>query len=57
MLTQQEQNEVLRMAKQLAEKNVRLRGMVARSEMDQKRYRELMQQAVDDLKDFLKEIG
>lgn len=57
MLTREEQESVMNRVRVIRTESVRLRRMVDRKEMDDKRYRELIQRAEDGLRDLLKELG
>ena len=57
MLTREEQDEILKQARTLARRNVDMRRRVERSEVSPQRAKELIQQAEDALRDFLKEVG
>lgn len=57
MLTREEQETVLRQAKALARRHVDMRRRLERSEVSPKRAKELIQQAEEDLRDLLKEVG
>lgn len=57
MLTHEEQDAILKQARTLARRNVDMRRRVERSEVSPQRAKELIQQAEEDLRDFLKEVG
>lgn len=57
MLTREEQEAILKQARTLARRNVDMRRRVERSEVSPQRAKELIQQAEDALRDFLKEVG
>ena len=57
MLTREEQGLVLKHAKALARRHVDMRRRLERSEVSPKRAKELIEQAEDDLRELLKEIG
>lgn len=57
MLTREEQESVMARVRIIRTESVRLRRMVDRKEMDDRRYRELIQRAEDGLRDLLKELG
>ena len=57
MLTREEQETVLRQAKALARRHVDMRRRLERSEVSPKRAKELIEQAEDDLREILKEVG
>ena len=57
MLTREEQDAILKHARTLARRNVDMRRRVERSEVSPPRAKELIQQAEDALRDFLKEVG
>ena len=57
MLTREEQETVLRQAKALARRHVDMRRRLERSEVSPRRAKELIEQAEQDLRETLKEIG
>ena len=57
MLTREEQEAVLRQAKALARRHVDMRRRLDRSEISPKRAKELIEQAEQELRETLKEIG
>lgn len=57
MLTTEEQEQVLRQAKALARRHVDMRRRLERSEVSPRRAKELIEQAEDDLREILKEVG
>lgn len=57
MLTREEQEAILKHARTLARRNVDMRRRVERSEVSPQRAKELIQEAEDALRDFLKEVG
>ena len=57
MLTREEREAILQKARTLARRNVDMRRRVERSEVSPQRAKELIQQAEDALRDFLKEVG
>lgn len=57
MLTREEQELVLRQAKALARRHVDARRRLERSEVSPKRAKELIEQAEEELRETLKEIG
>ena len=57
MLTREEQDAILKQARTLALRNVDMRRRVERSEVSPQRAKELIQQAEEDLRDLLKEVG
>lgn len=57
MLTREEQDAILKQARTLARRNVDMRRRVERSEVSPQRAKELIQQAEEDLRDLLKEVG
>lgn len=57
MLTTEEQESVMARVRVIRTESVRLRRMVDRKEMNDRRYRELIQRAEDGLRDLLKELG
>lgn len=57
MLTTEEQEQVLRQAKALARRHVDMRRRLDRSEVSPRRAKELIEQAEQDLRETLKEVG
>lgn len=57
MLTREEQETVLRQAKALARRHVDMRRRLERSEVSPRRAKELIEQAEQDLRETLKEVG
>lgn len=57
MLTREEQEAILKQARTLARRNWDMRRRVERSEVSPRRAKELIQQAEEDLRDLLKEVG
>jgi hypothetical protein len=57
VLTREEQDAILKQARTLARRNVDMRRRVERSEVSPQRAKELIQQAEEDLRDLLKEVG
>lgn len=57
MLTREEQEAILKHARTLARRNWDMRRRVERSEVSPQRAKELIQEAEDALRDFLKEVG
>lgn len=57
MLTREEQETVLRKAKALARRHVDMRRRLERSEVSPRRAKELIEQAEQDLRETLKEVG
>ena len=57
MLTREEQDAILKQARTLARRNVDMRRRVERSEVSPQRAKEMIQQAEEDLRDLLKEVG
>jgi hypothetical protein len=57
MLTSEEQEQVLRQAKALARRHVDMRRRLERSEVSPQRAKELIEQAEEELRDTLKEVG
>lgn len=57
MLTREEQETVLRQAKALARRHVDMRRRLERSEVSPKRAKELIEQAEQELRETLKEVG
>ncbi|MCM2348026.1 MAG: hypothetical protein NDI95_15545 [Acidovorax soli] len=57
MLTAEEQEQVLRQAKALARRHVDMRRRLERSEVSPRRAKELIEQAEQDLRETLKEVG
>lgn len=57
MLTTEEQESVMHMVRHIISDVVRHRKAVDRNEMDHRRYQEHNRQAMDRLRDLLKELG
>jgi hypothetical protein len=57
MLTREEQEAILKQARTLARRNLDMRRRVERSEVSPKRAKELIEQAEEELRELLKEVG
>lgn len=57
MLTQAEQDQIMRKVNALLSRQATLRALVSKSEMAPKRAKESMAEAKEEFRDLLKEIG
>lgn len=57
MLTPEEQEQILKQAKAFARRHVDMRRRLDRSEVSPQRAKELIEQAEQDLRETLKEVG